>query len=465
MGLKIKFFIVSFFLLGSLYSVYSQSNILNATDPTQIGERSQYEKDADPDTPLEYGRVDDRDILFSKMIWEEIDVSQRVNFPYLYPIDSTVVGKDRRPLIHHIREITKRDGNDSISLYEDENGEFNRPMNKMAREKIWKAYILDDQGTEFTDDPYNSIRNAVIDGDLKWPLNVPATSHPEKSDASDVFLKKDIDGNYIPREITEAEFENYFNLEDDETGSLDVNGNLMSEEDQTEMRSILREIIIDVYFEEGIHYQWERFEWEDVVSWKIKGLWYFDNIQSQLKYRIIGIAPVTIPVGLIQQDESTQDITINDDSDESSDEPLCEDEFGNEVPCEEDDVTDSAEPEAEEIAEDNVEEEVEESLEVEESIAINPESQAKPLFWIFYPDVRKDLAKAYVFSERNSAVRKSFDELINKRRFEAIIYREANVYEDRDLFEMFPRNSFMRLIESERIKEKIRNLEHDMWSW
>ena len=201
----------------------------------------------------------------------------------------------------------------------------------MAREKIWKAYILDDQGTEFTDDPYNSIRNAVIDGDLKWPLNVPATSHPEKSDASDVFLKKDIDGNYIPREITEAEFENYFNLEDDETGSLDVNGNLMSEEDQTEMRSILREIIIDVYFEEGIHYQWERFEWEDVVSWKIKGLWYFDNIQSELKYRIIGIAPVTIPVGLIQQDESTQDITINDDSDESSDEPLCEDEFGNEV--------------------------------------------------------------------------------------------------------------------------------------
>ena len=38
MGLKIKFFIVSFFLFGSFYSVYSQSNILNAaaaqaTDP------------------------------------------------------------------------------------------------------------------------------------------------------------------------------------------------------------------------------------------------------------------------------------------------------------------------------------------------------------------------------------------------------------------------------------------------
>ena len=466
MGLKIKFFIVSFFLFGSFYSVYSQSNILNATDPSQIGERSQYEKDSDPDNPLEYGRVDDRDILFSKMLWEEIDVSQRVNFPYLYPIDSTVVGKERRPLIHYIREITKRVGSDSISLYEDENGEFNRPMNKMAREKIWKAYILDDQGTEYTDDPYNSIQEAVIDGDLKWPLDVPPTSHPEKSDASDVFLKKDTNGIYIPRQISEAEFDNYFNLDDDETGSLDINGNLMSEEDQDEMRSIIREIIIDVYFEEGVHYQWERFEWEDVVSWKIKGLWYFDNVQSELKYRIIGIAPVTIPVGLVQQDESNQDITINDDE-EIVDVPLCEDEFGNEVPCEED-ATDSTEPQEEEEEEEEVEEEDEEEGEEadsEESVTANPESLAKPLFWIFYPDVRKDLAKAYVFSERNSSVRKSFDELINSRRFEAIIYREENVYEDRDLFDMYPRNSFMRLLESERIKEKIRNLEHDMWSW
>ena len=29
----------------------------------------------------------------------------------------------------------------------------------------------------------------------------------------------------------------------------------------------------------------------------------------------------------------------------------------------------------------------------------------------------------------------------------------------------FQINAFMRLLESERIKEKIRNFEHDMWSW
>ena len=39
------------------------------------------------------------------------------------------------------------------------------------------------------------------------------------------------------------------------------------------------------------------------------------------------------------------------------------------------------------------------------------------------------------------------------------------MYEDREVGDYVPENSFMRLLESERIKEKIRNFEHDMWSW
>ena len=110
MKLKNKYYITIILLTFSFYSTYSQSNLLNATHPSQIGERAEFEKDLDPDTPLDYGIVQDKDILFSKMIWEVIDVSQRVNFPYLYPIDSTVVGNERRPLIYYIREIAKRNG-------------------------------------------------------------------------------------------------------------------------------------------------------------------------------------------------------------------------------------------------------------------------------------------------------------------------------------------------------------------
>ena len=60
---------------------------------------------------------------------------------------------------------------------------------------------------------------------------------------------------------------------------------------------------------------------------------------------------------------------------------------------------------------------------------------------------------------------KSFDDLINARRFSAIIYREENVRQNRDISSYITKNAFMRLLESERIKEKIRNFEHDMWSW
>ena len=87
------------------------------------------------------------------------------------------------------------------------------------------------------------------------------------------------------------------------------------------------------------------------------------------------------------------------------------------------------------------------------------------MFWVYYPDVRNVLKNAYVFSNSNSAVRKSFDELINSRRFNAVIYLEENMQEDREIKEYISKNSFMQLLESERIKEKIRNFEHDMWSW
>ena len=46
-----------------------------------------------------------------------------------------------------------------------------------------------------------------------------------------------------------------------------------------------------------------------------------------------------------------------------------------------------------------------------------------------------------------------------------MIYLEKNMYEDREIGQYISENAFMRLLESERIKEKIRNFEHDMWSW
>ena len=45
------------------------------------------------------------------------------------------------------------------------------------------------------------------------------------------------------------------------------------------------------------------------------------------------------------------------------------------------------------------------------------------------------------------------------------VYKEENVYGDREVKEYIAENALMQLLESDRIKEKIRNFELDMWAY
>ena len=84
-------------LLVSSYS-NSQSNLLNATEVDQIGKQTKEKIAADNDIPLSYGYIDDRDILWSKVVWEFVDLNQKINLPYYYPIDTANISNDRRSL-------------------------------------------------------------------------------------------------------------------------------------------------------------------------------------------------------------------------------------------------------------------------------------------------------------------------------------------------------------------------------
>jgi len=79
-------------------SIFAQANILNAKNPAQIGVRTDAQILLDNDRPLEYGYVDDRDILYSRMIWEKVVLDERINFPLYYPIDTNNIGRNRRSL-------------------------------------------------------------------------------------------------------------------------------------------------------------------------------------------------------------------------------------------------------------------------------------------------------------------------------------------------------------------------------
>jgi hypothetical protein len=55
--------------------------------------------------------------------------------------------------------------------------------------------------------------------------------------------------------------------------------------------------------------------------------------------------------------------------------------------------------------------------------------------------------------------------LLNSRKFNGVIYQEDNVQDDRPVEGYMKDNAQMQLLESERIKDKIRDFEHDLWNY
>lgn len=85
------------------------------------------------------------------------------------------------------------------------------------------------------------------------------------------------------------------------------------------------------------------------------------------------------------------------------------------------------------------------------------------LFWVYYPEARKVFSKAEVFNHRkNDAARLTFDDIFHKRFFSSRIVKESNKY-DRSIDQY--KQGLDALLESEKIKEEIFNLEHDLWEY
>jgi len=87
----------------------------------------------------------------------------------------------------------------------------------------------------------------------------------------------------------------------------------------------------------------------------------------------------------------------------------------------------------------------------------------KPLFWVYYPDVRRILTQNSVYNAKNDAQNISFDDLFTQRRFSSYIIKESNAYNDRAITDYA--NGMDVLYESERIKESIMTWEHDLWEY
>lgn len=302
--MKFKSFLYIGLTVFATNTMFAQANVLNAKIPEEIGMKTEAQLLLDNDRPLEYGYVGDRDILFSKMVWEKVVLDERVNFPLYFPIEDNL-GDDRKSLYRVLMDNIK---------------------SGMIPKVYGDAYFTEERTLE----------------ELKPSLTMT--------------------------KITNA-------------GIDYMNENGVGEDQVPEEFVIRRDI--------GA---------ADISSYLIKGLWYFDKRQGELKYRILGIAP------------AAPDVNFIDDADEANREPIA-------------------------------------------------------MFWVFYPEIRDIMHEAKAFNDKNSAVPLSFDHLLNSRRFGGLIYKEENVYGDREVKEYVAENALMQLLESERIKDKIRNFEQDMWSY
>jgi gliding motility associated protien GldN len=351
--------------LSFCINCFAQPNLLNARTPDEIGKKTEAQIEADNKKPIEYGFVNDNDLLFGKKIWEYIDINERINMPLYYPTKPLM---DRMSLFDVLREYieSSKQNNIDIKKFCFQDDYFSVPLESFEVDSKFYEFKLTDEGE-------NKVNNSL---------------NPTKIDPSD-------EKNY---------------------------------------KKLCLKLIFDKKIKEGPDFKTATISAADIVGYKIQGYWYFDKRLSELKYRLIAIAPIATSA------KNIVDKTFGDQA--------IEDEF-------------------EELKKNQGSDLTEDQLKTKQDKLdiYNDLNEADVLFWIYYPAIRNELKLHPCLNDTNSSKPITFDDLLISRRFNAIIYKEENVYEDREIKDYMKDNAHNQLLESERVKEKIRNFEHDMWNY
>jgi gliding motility associated protien GldN len=207
--MKLRSLIITVIGLLSVGYVNAQANLLNAKIPEQIGMKTPEQLAADNDQPLPYGYIDDRDILWSKVVWEYVDLNEKINMPFYYPVDTSNISSNRRSL-------------------------------------------------------YDTLLRGIKSGEI---IDVYDDSYFE-----DKLTLKDISGRLSRIDTSDAGIER-------------LNAGEALTDEYVDRRDITA---------------------GDIEGFRIKGVWYFDKRQGELKYRLLGIAPVAPDVNFIDS-EGAQD--------------------------------------------------------------------------------------------------------------------------------------------------------------
>ena len=90
----------------------------------------------------------------------------------------------------------------------------------------------------------------------------------------------------------------------------------------------------------------------------------------------------------------------------------------------------------------------------------------RPVWWVYYPDLRTILSKYDVYNPKNIGAQMTWEELFESRMFSSYVVKSTidNPY-DLPLSSVYPNNTLFRLLDGEKIKDKIFNYEQSLWSY
>ena len=95
-------------LLAHNYS-FAQANLLNAKKPSDIASATM----SSDKGSIDYPEVEDSDILWSKVVYEFIDLNEKLNFQLLFPVNDDQYTLTRKSLWKIIRENVENGNKDS----------------------------------------------------------------------------------------------------------------------------------------------------------------------------------------------------------------------------------------------------------------------------------------------------------------------------------------------------------------
>jgi len=389
---------------------FGQSSILNAGSPQTFREDREVKKDSI--TPLKYGFIEDKDILRSMVVWEIIDMNDKINQPFYHNSDGLVT--------------------QNKSLYQ-------ILLDAVNSGKIKEVYSGDDFTTRLTPegiaaatsvpmvDNYfietlnaNKISDAEAQGLLKYFTSLKGTDNKQ---VNGMFMKYstrladvlEFNGSAQPaateETVTTGKGKKKKTVKKTSKAPTIEPGTMLVNLDGSWYKIKKSDIEANVGFSET--------KTEKVKALKLMGMWYIDKRDTQLRYRLLGIAAMgEDPNAAILKAERAQQM-------QESGAPL-------------------------------------------DPSILNEEGDLIDLFWIYYPDARQVLSSNYIFNAKNSTSDITFDDVLNARRFSAVIYKADNGLGRGGsgiIDEYIPNDADGQLDESDRIKAQILQMENDMWNY